>query len=700
MSPDLFRTRCLPYRGDVVTPFPRSPDAAPVRPGGLPEDHRRDGTGERPGDGAGWRGGEPRAAGAAPSADPRTPVTGWRPAAPAPHTPAPGDRLGGYRLDRVVGEGGMGVVWLALDAEHRAVALKVLKPHIAADPDARARLAREVQTLERVRSPHVAEVISADVDSPWPHLVTRYVPGPSLEAVVSSRGPLRGGRLRDLGHGLAEALRAIHAAGVVHRDLKPSNVLVLDGAPVVIDFGIAHVADDVRLTSTGLVMGTPGYLSPEVVAGGRVSTATDWWGWAATVAYAASGRPPFGSGPMEVVLDRVRRADVDLTGVPADLRGPLLAALAVNPAHRPDPEQLLRALDGATTGPQPGAVDPQDAAGAAWTSVVPPPSAPPAARPGSRFDALIGPDPTAPETTVLPAAAPAAPQPPASSSPQHLPGYPDLPADSTRVLPPVAPPTTPVPQPPARPGVRQAPRGWIPQVPGPGPVQPPAGPGGPAPVPAPQGRPAGQEPPRGAGARTGTNGQPARPQRTWTLFAGLLALVGVFAVAPTAGVVVAFAGGVLARTVDRASSALFRRRWEAGPRSTDALAVTAGVPWHLLRAAVSTAFASVVPLLVGLSVVFIGGAVAGWPVGAEPGSPRLLALGGLAGTLVAWFGPGSRSLQRGTRTAVRSCLRGERETGVAIGVLLLVALAATVMVLQGGSPDWRPLSQSPFDWLQ
>ncbi|MCI2238073.1 serine/threonine protein kinase [Paenibacillus sp. TRM 82003] len=651
----------------MVTPFPRTPDEAPARPREALEDHRWD----RPAphlDG--------RFPGAAPGADPRTPATGWRPAA---HAPAPGDRLGGYRLDRVVGEGGMGVVWLALDDEHRAVALKVLKPHIAADPDARARLAREVQSLERVRSPRVAEVISADVDSPWPHLVTRYVPGPSLEAVVSSRGPLRGGRLRDLGHGLAEALEAIHAAGVVHRDLKPSNVLLLDGAPVVIDFGIAHVADDVRLTSTGLVMGTPGYLSPEVVAGGRVSTATDWWGWAATVAYAASGRPPFGTGPMEVVLDRVRRADVDLAGVPADLRGPLLAALAVNPVHRPHPEQLLRALDGATTGPQPGAT----AAGAATTAV-------PAAGPGrterpSRFSSLIGPDAPAGETTVLP------PVPPVPAP---------EPADSTRVLPPVAPPTTPVPRAPGRPAGRQAPPGWIPRVPGPGSVPPPAGrPAPPAPF-APRpgaGRPAQQDP---RAPRLGTNGQPARPQRTWTLFAGLLALVGVFAVAPTAGVVLAFAGGVVARTVDRASSALFRRRWEAGPRSTDALAVTAATPWHVLRAAVSTAFASIVPLLVGVSVVFIGGTVAGWPLGADPGAPRLLALGGLAGTLVAWFGPGSRSLQRGARTAVRSVLRGERETGVAIGVLLLVALAATVMVLQGDTPDWRPLAQSPFDRLQ
>ncbi|WP_205706978.1 protein kinase domain-containing protein, partial [Kineococcus vitellinus] len=403
----------------MVTPYPQSPGEARTRAVGTGAAGREHHDPQRD-----------------PHHDPqhaRTPA-GWHPPV---HAPSPGERLGRYRLDREIGQGGMGIVYLGLDDEHRAVALKVLKPHIAADPQARQRLAREVQTLERVRSPRVAEVLSADVDGTWPHLVTRYVPGPPLEHVVQTRGPLRGTRLRDLGHGLAEALHAIHAAGVVHRDLKPSNVLLLDGLPVVIDFGIAHVADDVRLTSTGLVMGTPGYLSPEVVAGGLVSAATDWWGWAATVAYAASGRPPFGTGPMEVVLDRVRRADVDLSGVPADLRGPLLAALAVNPSHRPHPEALLRALDGATTGPleQP----PRTA-----DRVPPEPSE------RSRFASLIS-----DETAQLPAVAPATRQVPPPGPRVADPA--DPPADSTRMLPPVVGPA------PQSAPVHQAPPGWIPR---------------------------------------------------------------------------------------------------------------------------------------------------------------------------------------------------------------------------------------------
>ena len=259
-------------------------------------------------------------------------------------------QLGPYRLLHRLGEGGMGVVHLGLDRAGRAVAVKVLRAHIAHDPDARARLQREVSSLRRVQHPLVAEVIDADVEGDQPYVVTRYVPGPGLDEVVKDGGALGATSLTLLGRGLSQALGAIHAAGVVHRDLKPGNVLVLDGQPVVIDFGIAHVADDVRLTSVGLVMGTPGYLSPEVIDGEPVSTATDWWGWAATLAFAASGRPPFGRGPMDVVIDRVRRGQCDLDGVDPRLRPLLVAALDVEPARRPAAGEVLAALDRFATG--------------------------------------------------------------------------------------------------------------------------------------------------------------------------------------------------------------------------------------------------------------------------------------------------------------------------------------------------------------
>src|SRR5450631_2386529 len=257
----------------------------------------------------------------------------------------PGQRIGPYRLIQPLGEGGMGVVHLALDPKGRAVAIKVLREHIAHDREARNRLRREVETLELVQHPRVAAVLDADTEGPRPYIVTRYIPGPTLDRVVSEDGPLKGEALLRLGRGLWDALNAIHGAGVIHRDLKPANVILLDGDPVVIDFGIAHVADDIRLTMTGLVMGTPGYLSPEVVEGAPVTEATDWWGWAATLAFAASGAPPFGRGPMDVVLDRVRRGRADLSGVDHRLVPLLQAALSPIPAGRPQAHQVVEALD-------------------------------------------------------------------------------------------------------------------------------------------------------------------------------------------------------------------------------------------------------------------------------------------------------------------------------------------------------------------
>src|SRR6266851_3300668 len=243
--------------------------------------------------------------------------------------------LGPYRLQDRLGEGGMGVVHLARDPEGRPVAVKVLHPLGIEGVNARRRLAREVETMRRVRSPFVAEVLDADVTGEYPYIVTRFVSGPTLDEMVRGRGPLSGQGLRRLAYGMAEALTAIHAAGVVHRDLKPSNVMLTDDRPIVIDFGIAQVGDATRLTQTGLVMGTPGYLAPEVIEGQPSSPASDIHSWGSTMAFAATGHLPFGGGSYETIFYRIVSGRADLTGVPAPLVPLISAALARDPSHRP-----------------------------------------------------------------------------------------------------------------------------------------------------------------------------------------------------------------------------------------------------------------------------------------------------------------------------------------------------------------------------
>jgi len=253
-------------------------------------------------------------------------------------------KIGPYRVIEKIGEGGMGVVYLGTDADRRQVAIKVLGAAVAGDPSARQRLAREVDTMRRVRNRYVAEVLDADVDGPAPYIVTRYVPGQTLEDKVRTDGPVRGMALEALAEGLAEALAAIHAAGVVHRDLKPGNVMLDAGQPVIIDFGIAHIPDSTRLTKTGLVMGTPGYLAPEVIEGSPSSGASDVHSWGATVAYAATGRQPFGNGTYQTIFFRVLEGKPDLAGIPPHLLSFVAAALSTDPRSRPSARWLAGQL--------------------------------------------------------------------------------------------------------------------------------------------------------------------------------------------------------------------------------------------------------------------------------------------------------------------------------------------------------------------
>ena len=261
--------------------------------------------------------------------------------------PAPGlSRVGDYRLLAKIGEGGMGVVHLAQAPDGSRVALKVLRPHIIGDDEARERLSREVASLRRVTSPRIAEVLDADPWGELPFVATRYVPGLSLHEHVRREGPLSVPDLVHFAAGLAEAVIAVHSVGVLHRDIKPSNVLLEGRAPVLIDFGLARLAEDPRLTHTGWLLGTPGYLAPEILYGDDATTASDVHSWAATVVFAATGRAPFGSGPAMAIMDRVRRGEHDLSEVPEAVLPLVRACLAPDPADRPETTAVLASLRG------------------------------------------------------------------------------------------------------------------------------------------------------------------------------------------------------------------------------------------------------------------------------------------------------------------------------------------------------------------
>ena len=249
--------------------------------------------------------------------------------------------MGGYTLLTKIGEGGMGVVHLARRGDGARVALKVLRPHIVGDDEARRRLEREVGSLSRIRSKWVAEIVDADPWAPVPYVATRYVPGLSLHDYVHEEGPIEGKDLTWFAACLAEGVASVHAVGVLHRDVKPSNVLMEGRTPILIDFGLARVADDPKLTHTGWLLGTPGYLAPEILHGDDATAASDVHSWAATVAFAATGKPPFGRGPSMAIMDRVRRGEHHLSGIPEPLRQLLADCLHPDAERRPTLDAIL-----------------------------------------------------------------------------------------------------------------------------------------------------------------------------------------------------------------------------------------------------------------------------------------------------------------------------------------------------------------------
>ncbi|WP_306370255.1 serine/threonine-protein kinase [Nocardiopsis sp. CC223A] len=261
-----------------------------------------------------------------------------------PLTPEDPRRLGPYRIAGLLGAGGMGAVYAAADEVGRCVAVKVIHAHFATDPVFRARFAREADLMRRVGGLCTVAVRAADTGAESPWIATDYVPGPTLAARIRDRGPLDEGDLAAFAAGTAEALHAVHGAGVVHRDLKPGNVVLSPDGPRVLDFGIARAVDGTAVTRTGMLMGTPGWTAPELLGGADPGPASDMFAWGGMVAYAATGRPPFGRGDTAAVLERTRREPPDLDGVPGWLHGVVAAALAKDPSVRPSALEALHAV--------------------------------------------------------------------------------------------------------------------------------------------------------------------------------------------------------------------------------------------------------------------------------------------------------------------------------------------------------------------
>jgi hypothetical protein len=265
----------------------------------------------------------------------------------------PGDprRIGPYWLEARLGAGGMGRVYLGRSPGGRKVAVKAIRAELAESADFRTRFAREVSAARRVSGVFTAPVLDADLDGPVPWLATSYVPGPSLGDAVAGDGPRPVSEVLQLAAGLAEGLAAIHAAGVVHRDLKPSNVILAADGPRVLDFGISWSAGASALTQTGMVVGSPGFMSPEQAEGRDVGPASDMFSLGAVLAFAATGEGPFGAGSTAALVYRVVYSEPDTARLPAELRPLINRCLAKDPRHRPTATQLLAELTAGPTGP-------------------------------------------------------------------------------------------------------------------------------------------------------------------------------------------------------------------------------------------------------------------------------------------------------------------------------------------------------------
>ncbi|MCG0287247.1 serine/threonine-protein kinase, partial [Streptomyces sp. PSAA01] len=368
--------------------------------------------------------------------------------------------IGEYRLLRRLGAGGMGRVFLAHSSRGRTVAVKLVQTELAQQAEFRRRFKQEVRAAQRVGGAWTAPVLDADTEAATPWVATGYIAGPSLHAIVSESGRLPERTVRILAHGLTQALRDIHDAGLVHRDLKPSNVLVTIDGPRVIDFGIARALETVTdgiLTRSGAVVGSPGFMSPEQVRGERVTPASDVFCLGSVLAYAATGRQPFGTANSGVhaVMYRIAQEEADLEGLPEGLRELVTDCLKKAPDDRPSLEELLDRTAGADDDGEPwlpGGLVAQLGRHAVQLLEVETPAGPGVpAVPGMPARPALPPMAGAagPATPVGGVAGPAVPPPP--SAPPSATSYPLAPAEPPTPPPPTTPPPTTPPLPSAAP---------------------------------------------------------------------------------------------------------------------------------------------------------------------------------------------------------------------------------------------------------
>ncbi|MEU2059148.1 serine/threonine-protein kinase [Streptomyces sp. NPDC013455] len=334
------------------------------------------------------------------------------------------ERIGGYLIERPLGEGGMGTVHLARTRGGRAVALKVAKAELAADPVFRERFRSEVEAARAVGGFHTAPVVDADVEGDPLWLATAYIPGPTLAERLAAEGPMDEPRLRSLAAALAEALESIHACGLVHRDLKPGNIIMAADGPRVLDFGIARAVESTRLTATGTAFGTPGFLAPEQALGNDVTGAADVFALGA-VLVAAAGGTAWGEGTPMGLMYRSVHEPPDLSAVPAGLAELVSACLAKEPTARPTPTALLDLLTGPAPDPARPAAPPYPPTLTAPPVPAPTPAVPVDAPPATA-DRPPAPVDTPPAAAGTPPAPPVFGAPPPPTAPPGF-GAPPLP---------------------------------------------------------------------------------------------------------------------------------------------------------------------------------------------------------------------------------------------------------------------------------